>query len=255
MPSTVANGTFTTCDQTTIAFTRHPAPRPAAPRLVMIHSLALDRHVWDGVVPKLADEVEVLTYDCRGHGQSDRTPGHYTADSFADDLAELLDHVGWDKTAVAGCSMGGCVGLAFAGLHPDRVAALGLIDTTAWYGEDAPQAFRKRAEAAREKGMRGLIGFQITRWFSDAFAASNPPEMQRAVDTFVANDFDCYAASCALLGDADARDYATPVVMAQYLHEHLPQSTLTVLSGARHLTPIEHPDKIADELLNLVRRS
>jgi 3-oxoadipate enol-lactonase len=183
MPSTVANETFTTSDQTTIAFTRHPAPRPGAPRVVIIHSLGLDRHVWDEVVPLLTHEVEVLTYDCRGHGQSDRKPGRYTAESFADDLAQLLDHVGWDKAAVAGCSMGGCVALAFAGLHPNRATALGLIDTTAWYGEDAPQAFRKRAEAAREKGMRGLVGFQITRWFSDAFAASNPPEMQRAVAT------------------------------------------------------------------------
>jgi 3-oxoadipate enol-lactonase len=272
MSTTAPNETFTTSDQTTIAFTRHPAPRPGAPRLVLIHSLALDRHVWDGVMPRLVTEVEVLAYDCRGHGASDRRPGHYTAESFADDLAQLLEHVGWDRAAVAGCSMGGCVALAFAGLHPERVTALGLIDTTAWYGEDAPQAFRKRAEAARDKGMRELIGFQLTRWFSEAYAASNPPEMQRAVNTFVGNDFDCYAASCALLGDADARqylptlkmpvaiivgeeDYATPVAMAQYLHAQLPQSTLTVLEKARHLTPIEHPEKIAGELLNLVRRT
>jgi 3-oxoadipate enol-lactonase len=168
--------------------------------------------------------------------------------------------------------MGGCVALAFAGLHPTRVAALGLIDTTAWYGEDAPQAFRKRAEAAREKGMRGLVGFQITRWFSDAFAASNPPQMQRAVETFVANDFDCYAASCALLGDADARkylsalrmpvaivvgeeDYATPVEMARELHAAIPQSTLTIIPKARHLTPIEFPDIVASELRALVSRA
>jgi 3-oxoadipate enol-lactonase len=86
--------------------------------------------------------------------------------------------------------------------------------------------------------------------------------MQRAVETFVANDFECYAATTALLGDADARtylpslrmpvailvgeeDYATPVAMAQYLHDQLPQSTLTVLPQARHLTPIEHPEAVA----------
>jgi 3-oxoadipate enol-lactonase len=261
--------TFTTSDQTTIAFTRRPAPRAGAHRLVLIHSLALDRHVWDDVVPLLSSRAEILTYDCRGHGQSDHKAGNYTAESFADDLAQLLDHVGWEKAAVAGCSMGGCVALAFAGLHPARVSALGLIDTTAWYGEDAPQAFRKRAEAAREKGMRELVGFQVTRWFSDAYASSNPPAMQRAVDTFVANDFDCYAATCALLGDADARrylpslrmpvaivvgeeDYATPVAMAQYLHEQLPQSTLTVLPKARHLTPIEHPGAVAAALTTVL---
>ena len=110
--------------------------------------------------------------------------------------------------------------------------------------------------------MRGLVDFQVTRWFSDAYRAGNPPAMLSAVETFVANDFECYAASCALLGEADARqylpslrmpiaiivgeeDYATPVTMAQYLHEQLSQSTLTVLSKAR-TDPIEHPGRLAN---------
>ena len=38
-------------------------------------------------------------------------------------------------------------------------------------------------------------------------------------------------------------DYATPVAMAQQLHEAIPQSTLTILPRARHLTPIECPDR------------
>ena len=65
--------------------------------------------------------------------------------------------------------MGGCVAMAFGGLHPTRAEALGLIDTTAWYGPDAPLKFRERAEAARANGMEGLIEFQLTRWFSDEF--------------------------------------------------------------------------------------
>jgi 3-oxoadipate enol-lactonase len=272
MPSATSDGTITTADGTTLAFTRHAAPRADAPRLVLIHSLALDRSIWDGVVVRMRDAADILTYDCRGHGRSDRTPGRYTAESFAADLAGLLDHVGWKTAAVAGCSMGGCVALAFAGLFADRVTALGLIDTTAWYGEDAPAKFMERAEAARAKGMRGLAEFQLTRWFSDAYRAANPPPMQRALETFVANDVDCYVATCALLGRADLRahlpaigvpvaivvgeeDYATPVEMARQLHAAIPQSTLRVLPQARHLTPIEHPDAIAAELLSLLRRA
>ncbi len=168
--------------------------------------------------------------------------------------------------------MGGCVALAFAGLYPGRATALGLIDTTAWYGADAPAKFRERAAAARDKGMRGMADFQVTRWFSDAFPAAHPAVVDRAMAVFVANDFDCYAATCALLGDADLRpylpslrmpvavvvgeeDYATPVAMARYLHEQLPQSTFTVLPRARHLTPVEHPDAIAAELRALLRRA
>ena len=272
MTTPAQHDSFTTSDGSSLSFTRRAAPTVGAPRMVLVHSLALDRSVWNGVAERLQGDVEILAYDCRGHGRSDRRSGAYTAELFARDLAELLDHVGWPKTAVAGCSMGGSVALAFAGLYPDRTSALGLIDTTAWYGADAPARFAERADAARVKGMRGLIDFQLTRWFSDAYRAANPDELNRLTALFVANDLDCYAASCALRGNVDVRsflssfrmpvavivgeeDYATPVAMARQLHEAIPHSTLTILPLARHLTPIEHPEQIASELLALLRRT
>lgn len=248
-----------------LSFTLHPAPKSGAPRLALIHSLALDRSVWDGVVAALKDEAEILTYDCRGHGGSPRPPGPYSAPLCAGDLAELFDHVQWERAVVAGCSMGGNIAQAFAAEYPQRTLALGLIDTTAWYGEDAAAKFAERAETARSKGLRSMIEFQLTRWVSDAFRAAHPEVLQRTTEIFIANDVDCYAASCELLGTADTRaqlghfkmptaivvgeeDYATPVTMARQLHEAIPQSTLTIIAGARHLTPIEFPDRIAAEL-------
>ena len=50
-------------------------------------------------------------------------------------------------------------------------------------------------------------------------------------------------------------DYATPVAMAEALHRGIKGSTLTVLAGARHLTPLEAPDRIADELSTLMERT
>ena len=264
------HGAFTTSDGASIAFTRWPSPGADAPRLALIHSLALDRTVWDEVVGRLRPEAAILTYDCRGHGRSDRRAGPFTTTLFACDLAELLDQVGWPDAAIAGCSMGGCVALAFAGLSPARTRGLGLIDTTAWYGDDAAVRFSERAEAARDKGMSGLADFQAGRWFSDEFRASRPDVLSRAMAVFLANDFDGYAASCDLLGHADLRpllpslqmpvrivvgeeDYATPVAMARHLHDAIPQSSLTVLPRARHLTPLERPDDIASELRALIR--
>jgi len=254
-----------------LSITHRPSPEAGAPRLALIHSLALDRSVWDGIVRRLEGEAEILTYDCRGHGQSPKAAGPYSAELFARDLAEIFDRIGWDGAAVAGCSMGGNVAQAFATSFPERTTALGLIDTTAWYGADAPAKFRERADAAKARGMRGMIDFQLTRWFSDGFRASHPDVLQQTTDVFVANDLDCYAASCELLGRVDSRaalgalrmpvaivvgedDYATPVAMAQKLHEAIPQSTLTVIPGARHLTPIECPDRIASELRGLLAR-
>jgi 3-oxoadipate enol-lactonase len=267
----VKHASFTLSDGSTLAYTLQAAPEPAAPRIALIHSLALDRSIWDGVVERL-ENVDVLTCDCRGHGRSDRRARAYTAELFARDLAELLDHVGWQQTTIAGCSMGGCVALAFGGLYPQRTSGLGLIDTTAWYGPKAAATFKERADAARAKGMAALFDFQSTRWFSDQFRAQHPEVLKRTLDVFVASDVDCYAATCQLLGEVDTRghlptfrmpvaivvgeeDYATPVDMARELHSAIPQSTLTIIPKARHLTPIEFPDTIASELRALVGRA
>ena len=261
---------FKTSDGCSIAFRLRAAPNDRAPRIALIHSLALDGSIWDGVAARLADQASILTYDCRGHGKSDWRTGSFTTELFARDLAELLDHIGWATATVAGCSMGGCVAQAFAGLYPSRVSALGLIDTTAWYGEDAPKNWRERAETARSKGLKGMVEFQATRWFGDRFRTAHPELVKAMAEIFLVNDVECYAASCIMLGEADLRhylpalrmpvavivgeeDYATPVAMAQQLHEAIRGSTLTILPGGRHLTPIEWLDQIASQLATTAR--
>lgn len=259
---------FETADGCRIAYALHG--RPGAPKIALIHSLALDGSFWDRVVEAVGTHAEILTFDCRGHGRSSPASGPYTTELLAGDLAQLLAHLGWTSIHLAGCSMGGCVSQAFAAGYGDRLASLCLIDTTAWYGPDAPEQWRMRAGRAREEGLSSLIGFQIERWFSLEFRNDNPALVQRLKDVFIANDVDCYQASCEMLGDADLRaavtglavptaiivgegDHATPVGMAEWLHEAIPNSTLTVIPDCRHLSPIERPDVIAAQLLHFAR--
>jgi 3-oxoadipate enol-lactonase len=262
---------FTTSDNCAISYKLRPSGKSGAPCLALIHSLALDKSIWNGIAARLGDQAEILTYDCRGHGHSGRIPSHFTTDLFAKDLAELLDHVGWQSAIVAGCSMGGCIAQAFASRYPARANALGLIDTTAWYGPDAPKNWKERAAVARSKGLAGMVDFQVARWFSDKFRAEHPGVAKEMAEVFLANDVNCYAATCVMLGEADLRpflpamrmpmavivgdeDYATPVAMAQQLHDAIRGSTLTILPGGRHLTPVECPDQIAEQLSILLKR-
>jgi 3-oxoadipate enol-lactonase len=263
------NGTFKTSCNCDISYTLHPGPGVHAPRVALVHSLALDRSIWDAVVQELASEAQVLTHDCRGHGQSGRMHMTYSPALFARDLAELMDHVQWPDAVVAGCSMGGMVAQAFAANYAPRTHGLCLIDTTAWYGAEAPQQWRERAATGRDKGMRALVDFQVTRWFGDAFRDAQPQVVNALTQVFLANDIGCYVATCEMLGDADLRallpaikapvavvvgedDQATPVAMAQALHQALPQSTLSVLPGGRHITPAEKPAEIAQHLRKLI---
>ena len=161
-------------DGAKLRYTLHEAAQPGAPRLALVHSLALDRTIWDGVVAALGGGVEVLTYDCRGHGASEKPPGPYTTELFAADLRDVLASLGWERAVVAGASMGGSVALQFAISYPGMLEALGAIDTTAWYGADAPKAWRERAQKAHDEGLASMVAFQQTRWFSDGFRASSP---------------------------------------------------------------------------------
>ena len=267
---------FIAPDGLSIAYTLHAEARPdgspARPRIALIHSLALDQSIWDGVVPLLVRHADVLAYDCRGHGKSGRPKMKFTPELFAADLASLLDHVGWPSVTLAGCSMGGCVAQAFAGVYPDRVQALALIDTTAWYGESAPRDWRERATTAAAKGFQALSAFQATRWVSDAFREAHPEVIRTKMEIFLANDIDCYVSTCEMLGDADLRqyqpsmrmptsvivgeeDYAAPVAMSEQIQRAMPNATLSVLPKVRHLTPIECPDVIADKILALMKRA
>jgi 3-oxoadipate enol-lactonase len=266
-----ATSTFRTSDDCVIAFELHPARFAAAPRLALIHPLGLTGAIWGPVIEVLAGRLEVLTYDCRGHGDSERRPTSFTTDLFARDLAELLDHVGWDSPAVGGCSLGGCVAQAFAAKYSARLRSLGLIDTTAWYGQDSAARWHKRALVARTEGLAKMTDFQVTRWFSDEFRAGHPDIVNTVNAIFIANDVECYRASCIMLGDTDLRalhssirvptavvvgegDYATPVAMSRQIHESITGSTLRILPLVRHLTPIEAPDAVAAQLLELVAR-
>lgn len=243
----------------------------SGPRIALIHSLAMDRHFWRPVIEQLKDAAQFLVYDCRGHGASDKPKGPYTIELFADDLADLLDTIGWNTAMVAGASMGGSVTLGFAAKYPARVAGLGLFDTTAWYGPDAPASWEERAAKAQKDGLAGLVAFQKTRWFGDAFREQHAGIVEASVATFLKNDVAAYAETCRMLGNFDLReslgriavptaiavgeeDYATPPAMAEALHAAIKDSTLSVIKPGRHLTPLERPDMIAAQLHTLLGR-
>jgi 3-oxoadipate enol-lactonase len=247
-------------------------PQSEKPRLVLIHSLALDTSIWEAVVTKLAPDFELLTCDCRGHGRSEHRAGPYTIELFAHDLAAVLEDARWPAASVAGCSMGGCVAQAFAAAYPDRAQALGLIDTTAWYGPTARADWSERAARAAESGFPGMIAFQLSRWFSEKFRAEHADTVDATCRVFLANEMVCYQASCEMLGELDLRaalasyrvpvsiivgeqDHATPLAMSHALHSAISGSTLHVLSGGRHITPVECPTEIAAYLRDLVRRA
>jgi dienelactone hydrolase len=188
-------------------------------------------------------------------------------------ILESIDYpIRGARAVIVGASMGGSVSLAFAIAYPKRTKGLGLIDTTAWYGADAPQKWAERASKAVNEGLSALIDFQKTRWFTESFIESHPDEVARLVNTFLANDVQCFEQTCTMLGAFDVRsslkdinlpttiivgeeDYATPVEMSQQMHANIKNSTLNIIPKARHLTPIECSTEINKILAALIAKA
>lgn len=104
--------------------------RPGTPGVCFLHGGAAHAHWFDAVTPAFVDRFHVVALDQRGHGESQwAEPPAYGTEDFVADLARLMDTMGWARMTLVGHSMGGHNAMTFAAWHPERVAALVIIDS------------------------------------------------------------------------------------------------------------------------------
>ena len=101
----------------------------AAPLLLLVHGGRDHCRSWDRIARSLQPHFHVLAPDLRGHGDSDWTKGgSYSLTEYVYDLSRLVRHTAAQQVTIVGHSMGGMVGLIYAGTFPDQVSALVVLD-------------------------------------------------------------------------------------------------------------------------------
>ncbi|MCB9744264.1 MAG: alpha/beta fold hydrolase [Alphaproteobacteria bacterium] len=102
-----------------------------APVLLMLHGFLMDSRMFDPQVEALRDRYRCLRFDARAFGRTGWDGQAFSLyDTLADALA-LLDHLGVERAIWVGYSQGGYAALRAALNHPERVAALALLSTSA----------------------------------------------------------------------------------------------------------------------------
>jgi pimeloyl-ACP methyl ester carboxylesterase len=97
--------------------------------IVLVHGFSVPYFIWDPTFEFLtASGFRVLRYDLFGRGFSDRPRTRYDIDLFCQQLRDLLDTLGFEKTNLVGLSMGGPIVATFSARYPDRVGKLVLVD-------------------------------------------------------------------------------------------------------------------------------
>lgn len=243
---------------------------PAATPLVLGHGIFLDSTIWDAVLPGLGDRTVVLV-DGPGHGGSGpAAPGWSLADHAAA-LIDVLDAHDLPAAALAGHSWGGMVALRAALAHPDRVTALGLINTplaaTAGLGR---LGFRAQAAVLQATGPSA---FFARRAAAALYADPDHAAVQRLAGRIAGRPGAVLADAvrAVILGAEDhtrqvgavtvpvvvaagERDYVlTPAVRAT-LAATAPAADVRVLRGG-HVSPEEDPAGVVAALAGLLTRS
>ena len=151
----------------------------SGPWLTLSHSLACDSGMWDPQMEMLKKQFKVLRFDTRGHGQSAAPATEYTLEQMADDVHGLFGHLGITRSHWMGLSMGGMIGQTFALKYPGMFSSMILADTTSRQPPNGAAMWGERIQAAKTKGMDGLVEGTLARWFTDGYRAAQPEMMAK----------------------------------------------------------------------------
>ena len=240
--------------------------------LILIHGFPLCRKMWRPQAEALAKAgCRVITPDLRGFGESGLPAGTVSMDIYADDIVALMDHLGIDKAAVGGMSMGGYVLMNILERYSERVAAPIFITTKAGVDDDAGKTRRTAlAEACRDQGILPVAN----AFRSILFAPETLTDNTELVDE-VFNWIDATSplgAAAALIAMRDRKDSVTllggisqaalvigadqdqaaPVANSHIIAEGLPEAELCILHGGGHLVNLEQPEGFNEAILEFL---
>jgi pimeloyl-ACP methyl ester carboxylesterase len=250
------------------------ARQEGEPTLVLLHSLLCDGSMWRGQVAPLRALGRVVVLDGPGHGKSE-VPPPFTLEDHARTLVEAFDALAIPRALVVGLSWGGMLAMRIALTHPERLAAMVLLDTSA-----DGTLFRERIEyramcaIARRVGLPPyLVRKKIVPLM---FAARTRETAPALVDEFVRTLGGLPREGVTLAATAvsidrstilerlreinvptlvgyGAEDVATPPDHSRRIGGRIRGSEVVPFAGAGHLSALEAPGIVNAAILPFVR--
>jgi pimeloyl-ACP methyl ester carboxylesterase len=255
------------------------------PAIVLMHGFPDNLHLYDRLVPHLSSR-RVVVFDFLGWGMSDKPEGYpYTADNQTRDLDAVIEHLGLENVMLVAHDASGPPAIDWALWHPERTAALVLLNT--YYGltpaARMPEAILlfstpllrnvARFVSGRFDLFRRMYWWQIGRRFIrdeevrkefvpllyEQFAAT--PSTKPA---FFSLNADLWGTMRSRAGaEPEMRAFGPPVRIifgeadpylnvgvARDFHEKFPTSELFLVPGARHFPQLDEPKEVARLILS-----
>jgi len=244
------------------------------PALIMVHGLGLNRQMWQWQREALNKHFTVIEYDLLGHGESAKPAGPYTLQQMTGQIAALMDHLGLQRCALAGFSLGGLIVQAFALAYPQRVNALVILNAAHGRTDQERNSLMARVAQVKEHGPASTVDAALQRWFTSDFADQAPQVLEQVRQWVMANDAQVYPELYYLLAQADIplekaiaqidcptlvitgeHDYGNSPQMSRRIADLIPGARVEILAGLRHMGLAEDPVQVNGLMLPFLQRA
>jgi len=247
--------------------------------LVLIAGLGYPLWMWHRMVPYLAQHFQVIAFDNRGVGQTDKPAGPYTAQMLAADTAGLLEALGIEKAFVMGHSMGGFIAQAMALDFPQKISKL-ILSATNFGGPRhipiTPEAMAVLSDVTSDPLTRFKNGLMVST--APGWADQNPEIIKTWIEWRIAHPIELapYQAQMAiglgLISETAAferrlpnisaltlilfgkHDKVVPPGNADLLARQIPNSKIAILPNAGHFFPMEVPQAASQVVIDFAKK-
>lgn len=234
---------------------------PSGPVVLMLHGLTDSWFSYSRVLPSIDPKYHVYILDQRGHGDSDKPRGGYSAAEFAVDALAFMDAKGLKHVMLVGHSMGSFVAQQVAALAPDRVTKLVLIGSAASIKNDVVKGLQQEVNAftdsVPEKFLREFQQGTMARPVPDEFlnslikeSSKLPAHVFKAVvnDLVAGEDAQLRKIKSSTLIIWGDRETVFSRSEQETLLAAIPNARLVVYEGTGHSPNWEVPERVARDL-------
>jgi pimeloyl-ACP methyl ester carboxylesterase len=218
------------------------------PAILLSHGYSATCRMWEGQIAALRDRYQVISWDMRGHGQSDYPddPAAYSEAATVADMAAILHTCGVQRAVIGGLSLGGYMSLAFHQAHPAMTRALMIFDTGPGFRKaETREAWNRRArQRADDLDARGLaaLGTSDEVRMSQHRDATGLAGAARGMltqhdDSVIASLETIAVPSLVLVGSNDTNFLAA----TDYMARKIPGAAKVVIQDAGHASNLHQP--------------
>jgi pimeloyl-ACP methyl ester carboxylesterase len=240
--------------------------------IVLVHGFGEDSRIFEDQIKVLSQEFEVFAPDLPGSGTlSDYNwrPGTDTIDWLAEWVHIQLINRQIKSCIMLGHSMGGYITLAFAEKFPNKLAAFGLVHSTAFADPEAKKETRQKAiRFMKEKGAHTFLKTSIPGLFGSTFTKEYPEKITALVQqaqAFTVETLSCYYRAMILRPDrsevlknastpvllvAGAEDTAVPLADLLSQASYPAECHFHILKQSGHMGMLEESENLSKILLN-----